>query len=102
MVRDGHVLCSYMVMFTQSNYPIGLKFHQHQYVTMLFNPIDQDLNMILLNHIIFSINTWIYYIILLTMCNSSIKKRKRITMFNHPSIAYNSNIIGFSNSYHFF
>ena len=34
-----------MIMFTQSDYPIGLKFHQHQYVTTLFNSIDQDLNM---------------------------------------------------------
>ena len=46
MAHDGHVLCTCMVMFTQSDYPIGLKFHQHHYVTILFNPIDQDLNMI--------------------------------------------------------
>ena len=34
-----------MVMFTQSDHPIVLKFYQYQYVTMLFNSIDQDLNM---------------------------------------------------------
>ena len=45
MAHDRHVLYTCMIMFTQSNYPIGLKFHQHQYVTTLFNSIDQDLNM---------------------------------------------------------
>ena len=45
MARDGHVLCTYMAMFSQSDHPIVLKFHQHQYVTILFNPNDQDLNM---------------------------------------------------------
>ena len=39
------VLCTYITMFSQFDHPIGLKFHQHQYVTVLFNPIDQDLNM---------------------------------------------------------
>ena len=45
MARDGHMLCIIMTMFTQFDYPIGLKFHQHQYATILFIPIDQDLNM---------------------------------------------------------
>ena len=45
MARDGHMLCTFMSMFTQSDHPIILKFHQHQYVTMLFNPNDQDSNM---------------------------------------------------------
>ena len=45
MARDGHMLCTYMTMFSQSDHPIGLKFYQHQYVTILFNPNDQDLNM---------------------------------------------------------
>ena len=45
MAYDGHVLCTCIVLFSQSEYPIGPKFLQHQYVTILFNPIDQDLNM---------------------------------------------------------
>ena len=45
MARDGHMLCTFMAMFTQSDHSIVLKFHQHQYVTTLFNPNDQDLNM---------------------------------------------------------
>ena len=45
MVRDGHMLCTFMAMFTQSDQPIVIKFHQHQYVTILFNPNNQDLNM---------------------------------------------------------
>ena len=45
MVRDGHMLCTFMAMFTQSDQPIVIKFHQHQYVTKLFNPNNQDLNM---------------------------------------------------------
>ena len=44
MSRDGYMLCTFMVMFTQSDHPIILKFHQHQYVTMLFNPNDLDSN----------------------------------------------------------
>ena len=44
MVRDGHMLCTFMAMFTQSDQPIVIKFHQHQYVTILFIPNDQDLN----------------------------------------------------------
>ena len=47
MMRDGHVLCTCMAMFSQSNHPIVLKFHQHQYVTMLFNPNDQILDLIM-------------------------------------------------------
>ena len=39
------VLCTCMAMFSQSDYSIVFKFHQHQYVTILFNPNDQDLNM---------------------------------------------------------
>ena len=45
MARDGHVLYTYMAMFSQFDHPIVLKFHQHQYVTIIFNPNDQDLNM---------------------------------------------------------
>ena len=45
MVRDGRVLSTFMTMFSQSDHPIVLKFHQHQYVTILFNPNDQDSNM---------------------------------------------------------
>ena len=46
MARDGHVLCTYMaIILSQFDHPIGLKFHQHQYVIILFNPNDQDLNM---------------------------------------------------------
>ena len=45
MARDGHMLCTFMAMFTQSDYPVVLKFHQRQYVTILFNPNDQDSNM---------------------------------------------------------
>ena len=45
MVRDGHMLCTFMAMFTQSDQPIVIKFHQHQYVTKLFNPNNEDLNM---------------------------------------------------------
>ena len=42
MARDGRELCSFMAMFSQSDYLIVLKFHQYQYVTTLFNPNDQD------------------------------------------------------------
>ena len=42
MARDGRELCSFMAMFSQSDYSIVLKFHQYQYVTTLFNPNDQD------------------------------------------------------------
>ena len=45
IARDGHMLCTFMAMFSQSDHPIVLKFHQHQYVTILFNPNDQDSNM---------------------------------------------------------
>ena len=45
MAHDGHVLCTCMAMFSQSNYAIGLKFHEYQYVTILFNPNDQDMSM---------------------------------------------------------
>ena len=45
MARDGRVLCTFMAMFSQSDNPIVLKFHQHQYVTIHFNPNDQDSNM---------------------------------------------------------
>ena len=45
MARDGHMLGTFMAMFSQSDHPIVLKFHQHQYVTILFNPNDQDSNM---------------------------------------------------------
>ena len=45
MARDGHMLGTFMVMFSQFDHPIVLKFHQHQYITILFNPNDQDLNM---------------------------------------------------------
>ena len=45
MAHDGHLLCTCMAMFSQSDHPISLKFYQHQYVTTLFNPNDQDLNM---------------------------------------------------------
>ena len=45
MVHDGHMLCTFMVMFTLSDHRIVLKFRQHQYVTILFIPNDQDLNM---------------------------------------------------------
>ena len=45
MACDGHVLCTCMAKFSQSDHPIGLKFHQHQYFTILINPNDQDLNM---------------------------------------------------------
>ena len=45
MTCDGHVLYTYMAMFSQSDHLIGLKFYQHQYVTILFNPNNQDLNM---------------------------------------------------------
>ena len=42
---DGNVLCTCTTMLSQSNHLIGLKFHQHQYVTILFNSNDLDLNM---------------------------------------------------------
>ena len=45
MARDGHMLRTFMAMFPQFDHPIVLKFHQHQYVTILFNPNDQDSNM---------------------------------------------------------
>ena len=45
MARDGYMLCTFMAMFTESGYPIVLKFHKHQYVTILFNPNDEDWNM---------------------------------------------------------
>ena len=45
MACDGHVLCTCMAMFSQFDHAIGLKFHEHQYVTILLNPNDQDLNM---------------------------------------------------------
>ena len=45
MARDGRVLFTLMAMFSQSDNPIILKFHQHQYATILFNPNDQDSNM---------------------------------------------------------
>ena len=45
MARDGRVLFTLMAMFSQSDHRIGLKFHQHQYVTILFNPNDQNPNM---------------------------------------------------------
>ena len=45
MTYDEHMLCTFMAMFTQSDHSIVLKFHQHQYVTILFNPNDQDSNM---------------------------------------------------------
>ena len=32
----------FMAMFSQSDHPIILKFHQHQYVTIVFNPNDQN------------------------------------------------------------
>ena len=44
MARDGHVLCTFMAMFSQSDIPIVLKFHQHQYVATPFNPNDLDSN----------------------------------------------------------
>ena len=45
MMRDGRVLCTSMAMFSQSDHPIVLKFHQQQDVTILFNFNDQDSNM---------------------------------------------------------
>ena len=44
MACDGHMLRTFMAMFTQSDRSIVLEFLQHQYVTVLFNPIDQDSN----------------------------------------------------------
>ena len=38
------MFCAFMALFSQSNHPIGLKFHQHQRVTIIFNPNDQDWN----------------------------------------------------------
>ena len=35
----------WLYIFSQFDPPIGLKFYQHQYVNILFNPNDQDLNM---------------------------------------------------------
>ena len=43
MARDGRVLCTFMAMFSQFDHPIVLKFHQHKYVTIIFNPNDQGL-----------------------------------------------------------
>ena len=45
MVRDGHMLCTFIAMFSQFDNPIVLKFHQQQDVTILFNSNDQDSNM---------------------------------------------------------
>ena len=45
MPRGGHMLRTFMAMFSQSDHPIVLKFPQHQYVTILLNPNDQDSNM---------------------------------------------------------
>ena len=45
MARDGQMLCTNMTKLSQFVHPIGLKFHQHKYVTTLFNPNDQDSNM---------------------------------------------------------
>ena len=45
MARDGHLLSTYMALFFQSDHPIGLKFRQHQYVTIHLKYNDQDLNM---------------------------------------------------------
>ena len=45
MMHDGRVLCTFMAMFSQSDYPIVLKFNQQQDVTILFNSNDQDSNM---------------------------------------------------------
>ena len=45
MARDGHMLCSFMAMFTQFDHPIVLKFHYQQFVIILLNPNDQDTNM---------------------------------------------------------
>ena len=49
-IQEWHVMnmCYvpiWLYIFSQSNHQIGLKFHQYQYVTILFNPNDQDLNM---------------------------------------------------------
>ena len=44
MVRDGHRLGACMALFSQSAHLIVLKFLQDQYVTILFNPNDQDSN----------------------------------------------------------
>ena len=45
MACDGHLLYAFMAMFTQFDHPIVLKFHQYQYVAVLFNPNDEDSNM---------------------------------------------------------
>ena len=45
MARDGQMLCTSMTKLSQFVHPIGLKFPQHQYITILFNPNDQDSNM---------------------------------------------------------
>ena len=45
MVRNGHMLCTFMAMFTQSDHSIVLKFQQHEYVPIVFNPNDQDSNL---------------------------------------------------------
>ena len=45
MAHDAHMLCTFMAMFAQSDYPIVLKFHQQQYITILFNPNDEDSNL---------------------------------------------------------
>ena len=42
MARDGRVLCTFMAKFSESDYSIVFKFHQYQYVTILFNPDDED------------------------------------------------------------
>ena len=44
MAHDAHMLCTFMAMFAQSDHPIVLKFHQQQYITILFNPNDEDSN----------------------------------------------------------
>ena len=46
MAHDGHVLHTCMALLSQSYHPIGLKFHEHQYVTTIpLKSNDQDLNM---------------------------------------------------------
>ena len=44
MAHDGHMLCTFIAIVTQFDHLIVFKFHQHQYVTILFIPNDQDLN----------------------------------------------------------
>ena len=61
MALDGRMLCTYIALFSQSDHPIVLKFHQHQYFTILFNPNDQDSNM---NFTKSSAHQTIYYVLL--------------------------------------